>query len=210
MPLFCWFVVRRADGGSELRVLEGAEAVILQQRQRIETLQQLVQQQQQQLRGVPQRHQKQEAKYQRQLAACVQENQQLRLEVDAAKGEIAALHELRRRHQSENEQLLLQVAAAEKGISERDSLIRTLKVSGYQTLHRSGGSSSRLEETLPFPVLLRANFQERDKTAENDALRAERQRLLHEVECLKRTAAPFAGGVATASGADDVGASKAG
>ncbi|CDJ58245.1 hypothetical protein EMWEY_00014590 [Eimeria maxima] len=133
----------------EARALESAQSLIERQKARIEELTETVLLLQQG-RG------DKEQRLQADLENYVHENQRLRLQLDSLKGEVEALDQLRRRGDKEVQSLVETVAAAEKGIAERDALIRHL--------------------------------QSTDKTAENERLKEEQQRLLHRLNKLQKLA----------------------
>lgn len=105
----------------EARALESAQSLIERQKARIEELTETVLLLQQG-RG------DKEQRLQADLENYVHENQRLRLQLDSLKGEVEALDQLRRRGDKEVQSLVETVAAAEKGIAERDALIRHLQV----------------------------------------------------------------------------------
>ncbi|KAL8434004.1 hypothetical protein ACSSS7_003415 [Eimeria intestinalis] len=104
----------------ESRALENAQALIEEQQRRIETLTEKVLHYQH-TRGEGQQ------RLQAELQDYIQENQRLRLQLDSLRAEVAALEQVRRRDEQEVQQVVEALSAAEKGIAERDQLIKTLK-----------------------------------------------------------------------------------
>ncbi|KAL8445993.1 hypothetical protein Emed_005274 [Eimeria media] len=104
----------------ESRALEKAQALIEEQQRRIETLTEKVLHYQH-TRGEGQQ------RLQAELQDYIQENQRLRLQLDSLRAEVAALEQVRARDEHEVQQVVEALSAAEKGIAERDQLIKTLK-----------------------------------------------------------------------------------
>ena len=105
----------------ESSALESAKALIERQKEKIEELSQTVFMLQQG-RG------EQEQRLQQDLVGYVQENQRLRLQLDALKGDLQALEYRRTKGDNELQTLVETLAAAEKAVAERDALIRRLQV----------------------------------------------------------------------------------
>lgn len=105
----------------ESRALESAQALIEQQKERIETLTETV------MRLQHSRADSQ-VRLQEELQEYIGENQRLRLQLDSLKAEIAALEQVRSREEGEVQGVMEALAAAEKGIAERDQLIKMLQV----------------------------------------------------------------------------------
>lgn len=105
----------------ETLALESAQAVIEEQKERIESLTEAVMHLQH-TRGDSQQ------RLQRELQEYIGENQRLRLQLDSLKAEISALEQVRSRDEQEVQEVVEALAAAEKGITERDRLIKQLQV----------------------------------------------------------------------------------
>lgn len=75
---------------------------------------------------------------QEELQQYIGENQRLRLQLDSLKAEVASLEQVRSRDEREVQEVIEALTAAEKGIAERDKLIKTLQVGigGWDYLHR--------------------------------------------------------------------------
>ena len=108
----------------ESRALETAQALIEQQKDRIESLTEALMRLQQS-RGESQQ------RLQAELQDYIGENQRLRLQLDSLKAEVAALEQVRARDESEVQGIIQSLSAAERGIAERDALIKRLQVSTY-------------------------------------------------------------------------------
>ncbi|KAL8274142.1 hypothetical protein Esti_001984 [Eimeria stiedai] len=104
----------------ESRALEKAQALIEEQQRRIESLTEKVLHYEH-TRGEGQQ------RLQAELHDYIQENQRLRLQLDSLRAEVAALEQVRSRDEQEVQEVVEALSAAEKGIAERDQLIRTLK-----------------------------------------------------------------------------------
>ncbi|OEH74703.1 hypothetical protein cyc_02755 [Cyclospora cayetanensis] len=131
----------------ESRALESAQTLIEQQKERIESLTETVMRLQH-TKGDSQ------VRLQKDLQVYIHENQRLRLQLDSMKAEIAALEQVRHREEKEVQEVVEALAAAEKGIADRDSLIKRL--------------------------------QREDKTAENEKLKEDQQRLLTRLSKLQK------------------------
>ncbi|XP_026192124.1 uncharacterized protein LOC113147078 [Cyclospora cayetanensis] len=131
----------------ESRALESARTLIEQQKERIESLTETVMRLQH-TKGDSQ------VRLQKDLQVYIHENQRLRLQLDSMKAEIAALEQVRHREEKEVQEVVEALAAAEKGIADRDSLIKRL--------------------------------QREDKTAENEKLKEDQQRLLTRLSKLQK------------------------
>ncbi|PFH32792.1 hypothetical protein BESB_014040 [Besnoitia besnoiti] len=97
-------------------VLRKAERVIMQQRSRLEQLSSLL------LRSENEKVAAHRAA-QEEIGRYVEENRKLRLHLDAANGEVAAMGTVTAKHEKMLDQLTTTLAAAEKGISDRDRLL---------------------------------------------------------------------------------------
>ncbi|CBZ52486.1 hypothetical protein NCLIV_022750 [Neospora caninum Liverpool] len=106
----------RLDEDDEEGVLRKAERVILQQRNRLEQLSSLLLRTENEKVAAYKANQQEVERY-------LEENRKLRLHLDAANGEVAAMSTVNLRQEKMLNQLTTTLAAAEKGIEERDHLL---------------------------------------------------------------------------------------
>ncbi|KAL8436753.1 hypothetical protein Efla_002185 [Eimeria flavescens] len=104
----------------ESRALDRAQKVIEEQKERIESLTEAVLRYQQSRGDSHQR-------LQSELQEYIKENQRLRLQLDSLRAEVSALEQVRSRDEREVQEVVEALSAAERGIAERDKLIKVLQ-----------------------------------------------------------------------------------